>query len=82
MFGCPIFVHVPKEKRKKMDSSGNNGIFLVIVTHRRNTRYIFPVTGKLRLVEMPPLMRVYLSANQNRTVKMKFMRRRMNLLEF
>jgi hypothetical protein len=37
IFGCPIFVHVPKEKRTKLDPSGKNGIFLVTVTHRRHT---------------------------------------------
>jgi hypothetical protein len=27
IFGCPIFFHVPKEKRKKLDPSGKDGIF-------------------------------------------------------
>jgi hypothetical protein len=27
IFGCPIFVHVPKEKRTKLDPSRKNGIF-------------------------------------------------------
>jgi hypothetical protein len=28
IFGCPIFVHIPKEKRNKMDPSGKKGIFV------------------------------------------------------
>jgi hypothetical protein len=28
IFGCPVFVHIPKEKRKKLDPSRNNGIFV------------------------------------------------------
>jgi hypothetical protein len=28
IFGCPVFVHIPKEKRIKMDPSGKKGIFL------------------------------------------------------
>jgi hypothetical protein len=28
IFGCPIFVHIPKEKRNKMDHSGKKGIFV------------------------------------------------------
>jgi hypothetical protein len=28
IFGCPIFVHIPKEKRSKLDPSGNKGIFV------------------------------------------------------
>jgi hypothetical protein len=28
IFGCPVFVHIPKEKRTKLDPSGNKGIFV------------------------------------------------------
>ena len=28
IFGCPIYLHVPKEKRSKLDPSGNKGIFV------------------------------------------------------
>ena len=28
IFGCPIYVHIPKEKRTKLDPSGKNGIFV------------------------------------------------------
>jgi hypothetical protein len=28
MFGCPEFVHIPKEKRTKLDPSGKKGIFV------------------------------------------------------
>jgi hypothetical protein len=28
IFGCPIFVHIPKEKRNKMDHLGKKGIFV------------------------------------------------------
>jgi hypothetical protein len=28
IFGCPVFVHIPKEKRNKMDLSGKKGIFV------------------------------------------------------
>jgi hypothetical protein len=28
IFGCPVFVHVPKEKRTKLDPSGKKGIFV------------------------------------------------------
>jgi len=81
IFGYPVFVHVPREKRTKLDPSGKNGIFLVTVTHRRHTRYIFLVTRELILDEMSPSMRMQLSTNQNRTMQNRFMRRRMKLLE-
>jgi hypothetical protein len=28
IFGCPLYVHVPKDKRSKLDPSGNKGIFV------------------------------------------------------
>ena len=27
IFGCPIYVHIPKENKTKLDPSGNKGIF-------------------------------------------------------
>jgi hypothetical protein len=28
IFGCPVYMHVPKEKRTKLDPSGRKGIFV------------------------------------------------------
>ena len=28
IFGCPVYIHIPKEKRTKLDPSGNKGIFV------------------------------------------------------
>ena len=28
IFGCPVYIHVPKEKRTKMESSGKKGVFV------------------------------------------------------
>ena len=28
IFGCPVYIHVPKEKRSKMEPSGKKGIFV------------------------------------------------------
>ena len=28
IFGCPVYIHVPKEKRTKLDPSGKKGIFV------------------------------------------------------
>lgn len=28
IFGCPVYIHVPKDKRTKMDPSGKKGMFL------------------------------------------------------
>jgi hypothetical protein len=28
IFGCPVFIHIPKEKRNKLEPSGKKGIFM------------------------------------------------------
>jgi hypothetical protein len=28
IFGCPVFIHIPKEKRNKLEASGKKGIFV------------------------------------------------------
>ena len=28
IFGCPIYVHIPREKRTKIEPSGNKGTFV------------------------------------------------------
>jgi hypothetical protein len=28
IFGCPVFIHIPKEQRNKLDPSGKKGIFV------------------------------------------------------
>jgi hypothetical protein len=28
IFGCPVFIHIPKKKRNKLDTSGKKGIFV------------------------------------------------------
>ena len=28
IFGCPVYIHVPKEKRSKLEPSGKKGIFV------------------------------------------------------
>jgi hypothetical protein len=28
IFGCPVYIHVPKEKRTKLDPSGRKGTFV------------------------------------------------------
>ena len=28
IFGCPVYIHVPREKRTKLDPAGKQGIFV------------------------------------------------------
>ena len=45
IFGYPLFIHIPKEKRKKLDPSGKKGIF---VGSPRPSESIYQVTATLR----------------------------------
>ena len=58
IFGCPVYVHVPKEKRTKMEPLRKKGIFVVIVRHQNSIIYMFLVRDRSRLDEMSLLMRM------------------------
>ena len=34
IFGCPMYIHIPKEKRTKLDPSGKKGIFVTLQARR------------------------------------------------
>ena len=36
IFGCPVYFHVPKEKRNKLEASGKKGILLATVKIQRH----------------------------------------------
>jgi transposase InsO family protein len=38
IFGCPVFIHIPKEKRNKMEPSGKKGIFVGYCEVSKNFR--------------------------------------------
>jgi hypothetical protein len=42
IFGCPVFVHVPKDKRSKLDPSGNKGIFVGYSETSKSYRVYIP----------------------------------------
>jgi hypothetical protein len=44
IFGCPVFVHIPKEKRNKMDPSGKKEYLLDTVRSPRPSEFIYQVT--------------------------------------
>jgi hypothetical protein len=45
IFGYPLFIHIPKEKRNKLDPSGKKGIF---VGSSRPSESTYQVTATLR----------------------------------
>jgi hypothetical protein len=44
IFGCLVFVHIPNEKRTKLDPSRNKGNLLNIVRSQRPSKFTFQVT--------------------------------------
>jgi hypothetical protein len=42
IFGCPIYFHVPKEKRSKLDPSGKKGTFVGYSEHSRGYQIHIP----------------------------------------
>ena len=53
IFGTPVYVHVPKEKRAKLEPSSNRKAYLLgTVIARRFIEYIYLDRGTLRSAEM------------------------------
>jgi hypothetical protein len=47
IFGCPIYIHVPKEKRKKLETSGKKDIFVGYSESSKS--YIIYVPGQQKV---------------------------------
>jgi len=52
IFGCLVYVHVPREKRSKLEPLGKKDIFVGYSKNRKHIESTFLVSGRLRLVEM------------------------------
>ena len=42
IFNCPVYIHIPKEKRTKLDPSGKKGIFVGYSESSKAYRIYFP----------------------------------------
>ena len=42
IFGCPVYIHIPKEKRTKLDPSGKKGIFVGYSESSKDYRIYLP----------------------------------------
>ena len=49
IFGCPVYIHIPKEKRMKLDPSGKKGIFVGYSEHSKSYRIYFPGFKKINI---------------------------------
>jgi hypothetical protein len=55
IFGCPVYIHVPKEKRTNLDPSRRKGTFVGYDESLKAYRITFLVKDKSRLAKMSPL---------------------------
>jgi hypothetical protein len=42
IFGCPVYIHVPKEKRSKMEPSGKKGVFVGYIENSKAYKIYVP----------------------------------------
>ena len=71
IFGCLVYLHVPKVKRSKLDSSENKGIFVGYSDKSKAYRiYIPDLFIKLRRAKMSHLMNMSPSINPERPMWM------------
>ena len=47
IFGCPVYIHISKEKRTKLDPSGRKGIFVGYCESSKAYRIYFPGFKKI-----------------------------------
>ena len=52
IFGFLVYIHVPKEKRMKLEPSGKKGIFVGYSDLQRPTKLIFQDLDRLNLAGM------------------------------
>jgi hypothetical protein len=57
IFGCPVYIHVPKEKRTKLEPSGKKGTFVGYSETSKAYRIYIPNRDRLRLAGMLHLMK-------------------------
>ena len=47
IFDCPVYIHIPKEKRTKLDPSGKKGIFVGYSESSKAYKIYFPGFKKI-----------------------------------
>ena len=49
IFGCPVYIHIPKEKRPKLDPSGKKGLFVGYSEQSKSYRIYIPGHPQIEL---------------------------------
>ena len=66
IFDCPVYIHIPKEKRTKLDPSGKKGIFVGYSESSKAYRIYFPDSRRSTSGGMWHLMKTQLTTNPER----------------
>jgi hypothetical protein len=66
IFSCQVYIHVPKEKRMKLEPSRRKGVFWDTMRLRGPTRYTIHDSDTLRLVGMSGLRRSWIPGGPER----------------
>ena len=66
IFSCPVYIHIPKEKRTKLDLSGKKGIFWGYSKSSKAYRIYFPGYKKIDISRDVTLMKTQLTTNPER----------------
>jgi hypothetical protein len=68
IFGCPVYIHVPKEKRKNMEPSGKKGVFL---GYSENSKaYMIYVLGQ-REIEVRRYVTFHVEATFKKSIELQ-----------
>ena len=66
IFGCPVYIQIPKEKRTKLDPSGRKGIFVGYSKISKAYIIYFPRFKKINIIWDVTLMKTWLITNLER----------------
>ena len=51
IFGCPVYFHIPKDKRKKLEPPGKKGIFMGYIESSKAYRIYIPEQHKVEVIK-------------------------------
>ena len=69
IFSCLVYIHIPKEKRTKLDPSGKKGIFVGYYEISKAYRIYFPGFKKINISIDVHLMKIQSTSNLERNQK-------------
>jgi hypothetical protein len=75
IFGCPVFIHIPKEKRNKLEPSGKKGIFVGYCEVSKAFRIYIPGHHHIEISRDMTLMKMQCLRNQEDASLKKYMKR-------